>query len=294
MRRLAILTLLLGGLAIPQMAHAQGIQDIAINLDGTSYCYSGDLCANDTLNFTGAGALTGAPGVTSTSNLLNSGLGTITITLDNTSGSAVTEFADTYVFDPAAAAVFFDQYGIVNGTAAAGQSYQIDVPDPTAYDYNPADTNHIGTIYTNTLLNTYSNSNQVPGTASNYSGTCSTGSDCDDQVTMGLGLSFSLAADSEETITLDLSSTNPGGFSLQDVQPAYGPSILGGTSTSPEVDVYYSESATQACIAGSPGCGVVTPPTGVPEPGSLSLLAIGLAALAAGAFLKGLRKSVAL
>jgi len=273
MRRLAILTLLLGGLAIPQMAHAQGIQDIAINLDGTSYCYSGDLCANDTLNFTGAGALTGAPGVTSTSNLLNSGLGTITITLDNTSGSAVTEFADTYVFDPAAAAVFFDQYGIVNGTAAAG---------------------HIGTIYTNTLLNTYSNSNQVPGTASNYSGTCSTGSDCDDQVTMGLGLSFSLAADSEETITLDLSSTNPGGFSLQDVQPAYGPSILGGTSTSPEVDVYYSESATQACIAGTPGCGVVTPPTGVPEPGSLSLLAIGLAALAAGAFLKGLRKSVAL
>jgi hypothetical protein len=276
---LSVAGLLVLGFCVAPVAHAQGFNDAAVNINGTTYCAGAtSSCSNVTLTADGFNGLTGAPGLSSTANLLTTGLGTITITFANSGVSSVNAFVNMWVFDPAGD-VPFNEFGIVNGTAGSGVTYQISVPD------TDSDGNHTGTSFANTVNNAYSNTNGVSGTASNYNGTCSVGVACDDNVSMGLGLSFTLASDMEEVISLNLSNTNPGGFSLEDVQPA--DTTQGGNNAS-NVDLYYSESAIQQCIPGVAGCGVAPPPPppGVPEPGTLPLLALGLAA---GVLLKALR-----
>jgi hypothetical protein len=80
---------------------------------------------------------------------------------------------------------------------------------------------------------------------------------------MAQGFNFTLAANQEEVITLNFSNSNPGGFTLEDVHPVDG-------NNASETDLFYSASG-------------VTETTGVPEPPTIVLLAMGAVLLAGGA-----------
>src|SRR5581483_2596237 len=156
-----------------------------------------------------------------------------------------------------------NEYGAKSGSPAAGQSWQVDVPD---YD---SDSNHTGTILHNTENDSLDNKNHLPGTADNYLNNCATGSTCNDAASMAMGFKFTLTATQEEVVTLLLSPNNPGGFYLEQIHPVDG-------NNSSEADLFFSGSAmTQASCTG-PKCGPPPPPAS-PEPATWSLLAAGSA-----------------
>lgn len=242
MRKLAIamvaLTILCFG-ALPA-AFADNLQDILININGT---------------LSPEGTITGT-GVTSTGFDTSSAVvgGTITITVLGSACSSCN--VDVFLFDPASVP-YYNEYGAVSGTASAGESYQVDIPDYLS------DSNITGTILANTSTDTLDDSNNVPGTVDNYLGTCS-GATCNDAVAMALGFDFtSPGAGEEEVITLTANSTGcvTGGICLETVQPV---DPNNGTSSV----VYFSGTAVAEAIS----------PIGpsVPEPSSLLMLSSGL------------------
>lgn len=186
----------------------------------------------------------------------DTGLGTVTFT--TTTGGNF----DFWIFDPVSGPAF-NEYGAVSGSAASGQSYQIDVPD---YD---TDGNHTGTIIANTQADTLSNSNNVPGTADNYAGTCSTGSDCNDYVSMAMGFDYSApAAGFEDVITYTVSTTAPSsGFYLEEIQPV---DTSEGGDNSSAVTLYLSGTITTEPVSVS----------GTPEPKTSILLGVAMLFLA--------------
>lgn len=186
------------------------------------------------------------------------GTGTGTITFTTTTGG---DF-DFWIFDPVSGPAY-NEYGATSGSAASGQSWQIDVPD---YD---SDTNHTGTIMANTAANTLGNSNSVPGTADDYFTTCSTGADCNDYVSMAMGFNYSApAAGFEDVITYKVSTTAPSsGFYLEDIQPVDSADM--GPNSSESI-LYLSGTLTVEPVSTS----------GVPEPKTSILLGAAMLLLA--------------
>lgn len=234
------------------------ITDYMLNINGTTYCpsYTGilGLCSS-------TGGFAAAPGTVSTldTSAGGTGLGAVTVTFNPGPGTYdVNLWLFEQLLQPGD-----NEYGVINGSAAAGETYQIDTPDyDAAGDPN---TSAQGTIIANTAASTLANANYVPGqTQVNYgTPTCTTTADggptCDDFTSLGLGFNFTLGANQEEQITFIVTSANPGGFNLQQIHPADDPSLSGNA----EVDAYFSGAATALSTVAGP----------VPEPGSVILLA---------------------
>jgi hypothetical protein len=248
MRHRIVLPIFAALLIVATPAFSDELQDWEFNLNGTDYYPA----MGDTFS--------SVPGLDSSGFNATTGLGTLTLTFNPGAGSY---FVGAWFFDPVAVP-FYNEYGAVNGSAAPDQSWQIDVPD---YD---SDSNHTGDIIANLEGGTLSNTNEIPGTSDNYLSECPTGvqtaSSCNDAVSMAQGFNFTLLAGQEEVITLALSSTNPGGFNLEDIHP------VDGDNSSP-AEVFYSASAVTEPI-GAP------PP--IPEPASWSLFATAIAFVAIG------------
>jgi hypothetical protein len=182
------------------------------------------------------------------------GLGTITFTFNP--GAPGTYSFDAF-FDHELSVPFFNEYGTVNnvGSLAANQTYEIG--DSFASN-----------IYSDVLAGgALPNTNTLPGTASNFHNAC-VGANCNGDFAAAMGFAFTLGAGQEELITLNVSHTDPGGFTLQGTHPV-------DPANPNAVDIFLNGSA-------------VTKPVGttttVPEPGSLLLLGTGM--LIASAFLR--------
>lgn len=240
-------------------AFCSSLQDWEFNVNGTDY-----YPAN-------GNTLSSVPGLVSSSFNSTTGLGTLTLTFDP--GKAGSYYLGAWFFVPVTTP-FYNEYGVVNGGAAAGQQWQIDIPE-----YDAVSANHgSGTILDNLAAGTLNDTNSVPGQTTNYLNNCGANgggaamASCNDLVSMAQGFHFTLTASQEEILTLVLGTSNPGGFSLEDVHPIDG-------SNATASDVYYSASVSTACVG--PSCGTSPPPPGVPEPASWTLVAgaAGIAAL---------------
>jgi hypothetical protein len=183
------------------------------------------------------------PGLNTASFNQTTGLGSITLTFNPGPGSYS---FDSY-FDIEAGVPFFNEYGTVNGSPVAGQTWQID--DPLA-----------GTIFPNAQGDTLDNTNHIPGKVDNFLGDCS-GANCNGDVSMAMGFDFTITSGNEEVITLNLSQTAPTGFYLVQTHPQ-------DPNNASPVNIYFSGTATQKPIT-----------SGVPEPGTWILLGTGLGLL---------------
>lgn len=134
---------------------------------------------------------------------------------------------------------YFDEYGVAQGTPENGQSWQIDEP---GYVF--------GSIYDNLLAGALDNTNHIP-------------SHSPDDVSLALGWNFDLAEGETALITLTMSEMlGTSGFYLEHADPNTGPGF-------DDIAPLYLWSSLEIS-------GVEVP---VPEPGSLALMALGLAAL---------------
>jgi hypothetical protein len=244
MKRLALAALGFAflGFGMPSLASADSLQDVVFNLNGTS---PGDNSY-------------AVPGLDSSAFNATTGKGTLVLTYDP--GAAGSYFFDAW-FDNELSTPFYNEYGAVSGTPASGQTWEIG--DAQIY-YNypgpfpaPTGTDPGDDTYNNSLTDT----NYLPGTMDNYLNDCGDGADCNGDASMAMGFAFTLGADQEEVITLNLSETNPGsGFYLEQIHPS-------DPNNPTETDLYFSGSAqTESTV-----------PT-VPEPSTLLLLEVGLAA----------------
>ncbi len=179
-------------LALPG-AFAGTVQDVALNNNGT---------------FTDGVNITVAP-FSSTIDPLT-GLGAITYT-DNP--GAPGNYFTVLAVDYNVGIPFWNEYGGVSGSPGAGQTWQIDASFP--------DQNFTPTIWTNAQNNTLDNTNHVPGTMDNFDGITCSSPNCNTDVAVAMGFSYTLAANQEAVITFSITSTQPdGGFYLSQTHPA--------------------------------------------------------------------------
>lgn len=243
MRKLAItgvvlMFLCLGGVPAA-FADSTVLQSSAITINGTSY-------VND-LSDAGAG-ISSSGGIT----VGGSTYGQVTVTVSNT-GSSTQSFSVDGFFDPDLSLPFYNEYANVNGSPASGQSWEVG-------DYT------FSSIVSDALAESLNDTNGLPPGTDNSSGTGTNG-----DVAVAMQFDFSLEAGQTETVTFDISSSNPGGFNIDQVHPV---DETNGTET----DAFFSGSA----VAGStpPPCESCTPPpSGMPEPSSLWMLGASLCGL---------------
>lgn len=251
----AILTMLFGS---PALFATSVLYDYMMNVNGVTYCSPSTVVAG----CSSTGGFSAVPGLVSSSFNTSDGQGTLILSYKP--GAAGTYTVSTWIWDSVSDPVY-NEYGAVNGSAAAGQSYQIDIPD---YE---SDSNHTGTIIANTKANALDNTNHIPGTSDDYLLECTTGSNCNDDTSMALGFKFTLTATQTEIITLTIGSSNPGGFSLEQIHPVDGNNRAAS-------DLFFDGTAA---LCTTPSCAVKPPPT-IPEPASWSLAGLGLVAAAFG------------
>jgi len=246
-RKLAIATVVIAILcfgALPA-ALADNLTDVIVNINGTST----------------DGVLSG-PGFTSTGFDPSSTTvgGTITVTVLGSACSSCN--VDVFLLDPPSYPDY-NEYGATSGTAASGESWQIDIPD---YD---SDSNHTGTIVANTEADTLNGMNEIPGTADDYLLECTSGSNCNDITAVALGYDFtSPGAGEEEVITFNLNTTgcaDTSSICLEVIQPA--DSSEGGVNGSPVTEYFTATAVTEAVSPVGPT---------VPEPSSLLMLGSSL------------------
>jgi len=136
---------------------------------------------------------------TITSNALFSGLGTKSFTVSGAGAHSFIAYFDHEIDE--LVNTFFNEYGVVHGSAAAGQSWEIDEPGFV-----------FGDIYNNFTAGALDNTNGVP---------------TPEDVSMALGWNFNLLAGETATISFILSDlTRPGGFYLEQFDPDSQASIF--------------------------------------------------------------------
>jgi hypothetical protein len=245
----SLLGVVIGVLGMASSGFAD-ITDFMLNVNGTTYCPStgGYTCTN-------SAGLTGIAGLSSTldTSLGGTGLGNVSLTFNPGAGNYN---VNLWLFEQLFPATAQNEYGATGGTSlAAGESWQIDVPDG---NYGgELGTAGAGSIVANTAGSTLSNTNYVPGTQSNFDTTScgyftggSAVATCNDYTSMALGYNFTLAAGQEEVLNFTVSTSAPtSGFYLEQIAPV-------DPANPTQMTYYYSATA-------------VTQPVGVgavPEP----------------------------
>ena len=227
------------------------LQEVALNVDGAVYT-----------------ALSGVPSLSTAGFDAATGLGTLVLTF--TPGVAGS-YGLAVFFNHDLDAPFFDEFGAAVGAPGAGQTWQIDEPG-----YG-TDFNRTGTIYSNLLSLSFDDTNYVPGTSSNLFNDCGANgggavdASCNNDVALGMGYAFALAANEQAVITWTVSDTTPAsGFYLWQVAPRDPVQSIFLTSA-------LSIRSTEA-------------PAAVPEPGTLILTGTALLGLARARARKGGRR----
>lgn len=129
------------------------------------------------------------------------GLGQISITITGAGSHQLGAFVDHEIDE--AINTFFNEFGAAVGTAASGQSWEIDEP---GYVF--------GDIYANFTAGTLDNANAVPAGSP-------------DDVSMALGWNFSLLSSETATVRFVVTETAPAsGFYLQQTDPDSDVSIF--------------------------------------------------------------------
>ncbi len=225
----AVMGIAAAGLLAP-MAFSSSLQDWEFNVNGTDYYPAG------------GSTFASVPGLNSSAFNATTGQGTLTLTFNP--GAACTYYVGGFFYTPVGVP-FYNEYGAVNGSAAAGQNWQIDVPE-----YDVVSGNHgAGTIVDNLASGSLNDTNSVPGSTSNYLNNCgangggSATATCDDFVSLATGFKFTLTSKQEEIITFDVSPSNPGGFSIEDIHPVDG-------SNTTQADLFLSASAAVKTVGG--------------------------------------------
>lgn len=242
---------LMAGLGATPAAFAD-VADYMLNVEGTTYCPS------NTQTVDSAGLCTNGNGLAAAGLTVNTldtafpggtGLGTVQLTING----AGNHFVDFWLFEELNPVVAQDEYGIVGGSAGAGQSYQIDVPDHTYV--GELGTPGAGSIVANTAANTLANTNYVPGTTPDDMFQCFGLATCNDYTSMAIGSQFSLGSNEEGVVNFTVSTTKPlSGFYLEQVAPV-------DSNNASEIDYFFTENTS------------IVPLSGVPEPGFLAPLA---------------------
>lgn len=192
---------------------------------------------------------------------------------DATGGTTPGIGKDSYVFTPGApgtysVSLYFDydvnipdynEYGTINNAGAAqsgvtGEIFNANSPTSNIVLFGACGTPGCETYG---LAN---GANNVPGTASNFLDNC-TSAGCNADVGLALTYSFTLSAGQYAVIKAFASTTNPGGFSLQDTHPV-------DTNNAAAASVY---------LYGT--YGIFEVQTGTPEPSTWILLGTGFALL---------------
>lgn len=246
MRKLAIAVVILAFLCVVALPAAfaddTSLQSSLIVVNGTTYADT--LSVPGVFGSTGFGATTSPYGGTSV-------YGTVTVVVTNT-GSSSAPFSVDGFFDAELSVPFFNEYANVNGSAASGQTWEVGDPGSS-------------TIISDAAGDTLNNTNGIPKGTDNTSGTGTNG-----DVSFAMGFDFTLAAGGTETVTFDISDSNPGGFNIEQVHPVDG-------SNNAETDAFFSGSAVAGTGTGT-GTGMPPPPP-MPEPGTLLMLGSSLCGL---------------
>jgi hypothetical protein len=188
------------------------------------------------------------------------GLGTISWTIVGAGTYTVNMY-----FDYDAAVPDFNEFGVVNGSAPSGVGYEIFNANSTSSDIQLFGAT--GTPGAE-VYGTPNNTNEVPGTGSNFLADCTTAG-CNADVGLALSYTFTIGADQKEVLTAIASTTNPGGFSIEDVHPV-------DSNNAAETDVFLTGSEVTEAIGTSP----------TPEPASGLLLGAAMLALVGAARLR--------
>ena len=256
-----LLFIIVGVLGLASIAFAD-IPDYMLNVNGTTYCPGTSGSPGSCSSLGGLPAVAGLASTLDTSFPGGTGLGTAALTYNPGPG---TYFVNLWLFEQLFPATATNEWGTSVGSPAAGETWQIDVPDSTYA--GELGTAGAGTIVANTAANTLSNTNFVPGLVPNDDTTScgfftggAANPNCNDYTSMALGFGFTLAANEQELVTFTVSTHAPAsGFYLEQI---HAPDKANNT----EIDYFFSGTAvTQP--AGQP-----PPPPPVPEPSSWILL----------------------
>jgi hypothetical protein len=164
--------------------------DWGFNIDGTTYCDLGPC------DFDGLVPPAGLPGSIDVSGFdFSTGLGTVNVNIMGAGAHTVLGFFDHEIDEPLN--TFFNEFGAVSGSPAAGQSWEIDEPGFL-----------FGDIFDNfELLDALDNSNGVPAAAP-------------DDVSMAMGWDFFLGMGQSALIDFMVGEAPPaGGLFLSQTDP---------------------------------------------------------------------------